>query len=70
MILKPDGRALIFVPDDCLGPIDETEHVIKYNAVTLRAFLEKTFDVVSVESMRDANFAMGVLFAQVRQREG
>jgi SAM-dependent methyltransferase len=69
-VLKPGGRALIFVPDDCLGPIEEHEHVIKYTAVSLRRFLEKTFDVVSVESMRDANFAMGVLFAQVRARAG
>ena len=67
-ILRPGGRALIFVPDNCLGPIEESEHVIKYTAATLRAFLEKTFDVASVESMRDANFSMGVLFAQVRRR--
>lgn len=64
-VLKPAGRAFIFVPDNCLGPIDEPEHVIRYNAETLRAFLAKTFRVVSIESMRDANFAMPVLFAQV-----
>jgi SAM-dependent methyltransferase len=69
-VLKPHGRALIFVPDDCLGPIEEPEHVIKYTAASLRAFLEKTFDVISIESMRDANFEMGLLFAQVRKRGG
>ena len=67
-VLKPHGRALIFVPDDCLGPIDEPEHVIKYNSGSLRAFLARTFDVLSVESMHDANYAVPLLFAQVRRR--
>jgi 2-polyprenyl-3-methyl-5-hydroxy-6-metoxy-1,4-benzoquinol methylase len=66
-VLKPGGRAFIFVPDDCLGPIDEREHVIKYNATTLRKFLAKTFQVESVETMRDVNYTMPVLFAQVRK---
>lgn len=66
-ILKPGGRALIFVPDDCLGPIDEREHVIKYTAESLNRFLGKTFEIDSIESMRDANFAMSLLFAQVRK---
>ena len=65
--LKPGGRALIFVPDDCLGPIDEPEHVIRYDAGSLRAFLAKTFEVISIESMRDVNFEMAILFAQVRK---
>lgn len=67
-VLKPQGRAFIFVPDDCLGPIDEPEHVIKYTRDSLRRFLAKAFDIVSLESMRDANFPMPVLFAQVRKR--
>ena len=66
-VLKPGGRAFIFVPDDCLGPIDESEHVIKYDRDSLRRFLDRTFDVLSVDSMRDANFAMSVLFAHVRK---
>lgn len=66
-VLKPGGRAFIFVPDDCLGPIDEPEHVIRYDRESLRRFLGKTFDVISVESMRDAKFTMSVLFAQVRK---
>lgn len=69
-VLKPGGRAFVFVPDDCLGPIEEPEHVIKYTAASLRSFLSRTFDVLSVESMHDANFAMGVLFAQVAKRAG
>lgn len=67
-VLKPGGQALIFVPDDCLGPIEEPEHVIKYTAASLRTFLAGTFDVVSVESMRDAKFEMRVLFARVAKR--
>jgi SAM-dependent methyltransferase len=66
-VLKPGGSAFIFVPDDCLGPIDEKEHVIRYDRNTLRSFLSATFEVVSVESMRDVNFAMPVLFAHVRK---
>lgn len=67
-VLKPGGQALIFVPDDCLGPIDEPEHVIKYTRESLATFLAATFDVVSVEVMHDANFEMGVLFARVEKR--
>jgi len=66
-VLRPGGRALIFVPDNCLGPIDESEHVIRYNRETLRAFLAKTFEVESVESMRDENYEIPILFAQVRK---
>lgn len=66
-ILKPGGRAFIFVPDDCLGPIEEREHVIKYTRGSLGRFLGKTFEIDSIESMRDANFAMSLLFAQVRK---
>ncbi len=67
-VLRPGGTALIFVPDDCLGPIEEPEHVAKYTRASLAAFLGRTFDVVDVESMRDANFAMHVLFARVVKR--
>lgn len=67
-VLKPHGRAFIFVPDDCLGPIDEAEHVIKYDRDSLRAFLAKRFDVLSIESMHDANYGVPLLFAQVRRR--
>ncbi len=67
-VLKPLGRAFIFVPDDCLGPIDESEHVIKYTSDSLRVFLEKTFRVISIESMRDTNYRVPLLFAQVTRR--
>lgn len=65
--LRPGGQAFIFVPDNCLGPIDEPEHVIRYDRDSLHRFLARYFEVVSVESMRDANFEMSVLFAHVRK---
>jgi ubiquinone/menaquinone biosynthesis C-methylase UbiE len=64
-VLKPGGRAFIFVPDNCLGPIDEPEHVIVYTAKTLRKFLSRYFVVDRVESMRDANHPGPILFAEV-----
>lgn len=64
-ILKPGGRALVFVPDDCLGPISEPEHVTKFTARSLRRLLTRHFAEVRIESMRDANHPMPVLFARV-----
>ena len=67
-VLKPNGRAFIFVPDDCLGPIDEPEHVIRYNRNSLSRFLNRHFQDVVVETMQDANLPMSILFAQVARR--
>ncbi len=67
-VLKPGGRAFIFVPDNCLGPIDEPEHVIVYTRDRLAGFLGKHFRVESVEGMCDANHASPILFAQVSNR--
>lgn len=67
-VLRPDGRAFIFVPDNCLGPIDEPEHVMKYTNATLSRFLCRYFEVISVETMKDINYSMPILFAQVRKR--
>ncbi|MGE5522227.1 MAG: class I SAM-dependent methyltransferase [Rhodospirillaceae bacterium] len=66
-ILRPGGRALVFVPDDCLGPISESEHVAKYNARSLRQFLERRFQVLRVVSMRDSHHEMPILFAEVQR---
>lgn len=67
-VLKPGGEALIFVPDNCLGPIDEPEHVIIYNTSSLRRFLSRHFEVLSVESIRDKHQAAPVLFARTRKK--
>jgi len=66
-VLKPGGRALIFVPDDCLGPINEPEHVIKYNAHSLRECLQQCFTVIRLDSMHDVNHEMPILFAHVEK---
>ena len=64
-MLKPGGRCFVFVPDDCLGPISEPEHVIKFNAKSLSALLARYFAVESVTSIREENYEMPVLFAHV-----
>ena len=66
-VLKPGGVACIFVPDNCLGPIDEKEHVICYNSGSLRAFLERFFSSVEIESMRDVNHAAPILYARLEK---
>ena len=67
-LMKPDGRAYFFVPDDCLGPIDEPEHVIQFTADSLHACLERRFRVIELRSLTDANHPMSILFAHVIQR--
>lgn len=62
-ILKPTGTLIIFVPDNCLGPIDEPSHVVKFNKTSLAKELSVYFDSVFVESMKDLNFEMPILFA-------
>jgi ubiquinone/menaquinone biosynthesis C-methylase UbiE len=64
-VLKPGGQAMIFVPNDCLGPIDEPEHVIKYSEATLRRFLGRHFTVKGIDVIRDPNYPMTILFAHV-----
>ena len=67
-VLRPGGQAFFFVPDNCLGPIDEKEHVIRYNVDSLKRFLGQYFRLIKVESMRDPNHAMPILFAHVEKR--
>jgi len=63
-VLRPGGRAFIFVPDNCLGPIAELEHVVKFDRRSLHELLGRHFSKVSVESMTDANHTTPILFAQ------
>jgi ubiquinone/menaquinone biosynthesis C-methylase UbiE len=67
-VLKGGGRALIFVPNDCLGPISAPEHVIKYNQESFVSFLSQFFDVISVEIIKDRVYEMTVLFGHVQKR--
>lgn len=68
-VLRPGGRVLIFVPDDCLGPIDEPEHVFVYTRDSLASFIGKHLLVESVEKMKDANHAAPILFARAKKPE-
>ena len=65
-VVKPFGRILIFVPDNCLGPIDEPEHVTKYDARSLRRFLSKFLTIESIASMVEAHNGERSLFAVCR----
>ncbi len=65
-IMTIDGKAFIFVPDDCMGPIDEKEHVIKYTQKSLSTFLSSYFTHVQVESIRDRSQEAPILFALVQ----
>jgi 2-polyprenyl-3-methyl-5-hydroxy-6-metoxy-1,4-benzoquinol methylase len=67
-VLKPGGQAFIFVPNNCLGPIDEPEHVIAYKPDSLRKFLDSHFEVISLEVIKDANYPMTILFGHVQRR--
>ena len=62
-VMTPRGSCLVFVPDDCQGPIDEPEHVVKFTADSLRALLSTFFTVARLESFRDSNHKMPYLFA-------
>ena len=65
-VLKPGGTAFIFVPNDCLGPIDEPEHVIKYDEASFRHFLGRHFASVEVQVIKDAQHEMTILFGLAR----
>ena len=65
-IVKPLGKILIFVPDDTSGPIDEPEHVIKYNAHSLGKFLSKFVTIEAITSMVEPDNGSRSLFAVCR----
>jgi SAM-dependent methyltransferase len=66
-VLTPGGQVFIFVPDDCLGPIDEPEHVTKFNRRSLMRFLARHFDAPSVDVITETHFPMPILFGHGRK---
>ena len=62
-ILKPGGKFIVFVPDNCLGPISEPSHVIKFTAATLEKLMSPYFQKLEISSMKDENYEMPILFA-------
>ncbi len=65
-VTKPGGQCFIFVPDNCLGPIDEPSHVIKFNQKSLTKLIGKYFDNFTVTSIKDENFEISILFAHIK----
>ena len=65
-IVKSSGKILMFVPDNSLGPIDEPEHVIKYNAKSLRNFLSEFVTVEAITSIVEPQNGVRSLFAVCR----
>jgi len=61
------GKGIIFVPDNCLGPISEPSHVAMYTAGTLEKLLSRKFDILKIESFHDENFEMPILFAYIEK---
>jgi len=65
-VLRPGGRAFLFVPDDCLGPLEEPEHAYRYTRESLARFLYRYFSTVDTRTIRDVNHRMPILFACAR----
>jgi 2-polyprenyl-3-methyl-5-hydroxy-6-metoxy-1,4-benzoquinol methylase len=51
-VLRPGGRAYFAVPNDCLGPEEEPEHVRKYTQETLEALLSP-YGYIFIETFID-----------------
>lgn len=67
-VLKPGATAIITVPDDCMGPMDEKEHTRKYTRSSLAAFLGRYLDIVDITSISDENHVMPTLVCIARRR--
>jgi len=61
-VLKPGGKALIYVPNDCMGPISEPSHVRTYTIESMELFLGQFGDVRSVEVVREEHFEASFLY--------
>jgi len=66
-VLKPEGVCFLFVPDNCLGPIDEPSHVVKFNEKSLARLLSNHFSDYSITSIYDDNFSIPILYAKIRK---
>ncbi len=66
-ILKPGGRVIFSVPDNCLGPIDEKEHVRKYTMKSLQTFLGKYFSIMEITSIKDINHNCPTIFCVAKK---
>jgi 2-polyprenyl-3-methyl-5-hydroxy-6-metoxy-1,4-benzoquinol methylase len=55
-LMKSTGKAILTVPDDCLGPEDEVQHLRKYTMESFRAQLAPHFDRIELISIADFNY--------------
>ena len=55
-LVKPDGRVILTVPDDCLGPEEEVQHLRKYTHETFMAQLSPYFEQVAMTSVPDLGY--------------
>jgi ubiquinone/menaquinone biosynthesis C-methylase UbiE len=67
-VLKPSGRAAIIVPDNCLSPLDEPSHVAVSDHRRLARTLRRHFEIEHLDTMKDSNHEIPILFAVVRTR--
>ncbi len=64
-VLKPGGKAFIYVPNDCMGPIDEPSHVRTYSIKSLANILSKYGTLESISETREKHFPASFLFAKL-----
>jgi len=69
-VMKPQGQCFLFVPDDCLGPIDEPSHVVKFNHNTLAKLIGRYFHDFTIKSIKDENFEIPILYVHIQGKEG
>ncbi len=55
-LMKPDGQAILTVPDDCLGPDVEVQHLWQFNRESFGALLTPHFEKVELTSIPDLNY--------------
>lgn len=55
-LLAPGGKAIITVPDDCLGPEVEVQHLRQYNRDSFQAQLAPWFETITLTSIPDFNY--------------
>lgn len=67
-VLKPGDKALIYVPNDCMGPIDEPSHVRTYTKESLEVLLGQFGEVRSVEVVSEEHFEASFLFCLLIKR--
>ncbi len=64
-VLKPGGQALIYVPNNCLGPIDEPSHVRTYTKESLELLLSQFGEIRNIEIIEEEHFAASFLYSHL-----